>query len=246
MNQNVLNCIGVILLWPLLGNASPMVDEQQCFSNHIREALELNSDRKEIYHQLTHGKSDAIYAELMAMEKLTLPFAKLVDKQAKIYHQHGIDLLCSEFMPMNEKELIILAPHPKGSKFAWKKYYKSLSVALSRDDFESVRSHSLAALVELKTEPNYHCLLRHFFESIYRFAYFAPKRIQEAQKIQIRSPKKMIKKLIRGHIMGLWFADRIDERSMPIQMRGIPMLCNELPPLLETIKLDELNALKEQ
>jgi hypothetical protein len=45
-------------------------------------------------------------------------------------------------------------------------------------------------------------------------------------------------------LLALPFAQYIDKLSIPIQKQGIPMLCNELPNLIEDIDLEELNILK--
>jgi hypothetical protein len=34
-------------------------------------------------------------------------------------------------------------------------------------------------------------------------------------------------------LIGLWGAHRIDKMSLPLQMKGIPLLCDQLPSLLD-------------
>ncbi len=239
-------CLGLFCLWPVSGRSKALPNHKQCFSNHIQQALQINSKRKKLYHKLSHGQSDLIYTELMTMERLTLKLARWIDQRAEVYHNHGMNLFCSEFLPMQEKDLDTSIPENPGREFDWKKYQRPLTRALKANHFDEVRRLSLDALVELKDGPQFHCLSRHFFESIYRFAYFAPKRMTEAKALHLKSPKKMLKQIIQGHILGLWFVNHIDKKAMPLQMQGIPMLCHELPELLNDIKLDELRALKEQ
>ena len=209
---------------------------QNCFEKHLRDSIIVNQKVKKSYGIQSQGESDKVYRLLIASEKMSLLAAKYFDLKAKKYQNYGMDLLCQEFMEMKPQN------KPSSSekiedylKMNWRKHYQKIQESIKSKNPETIKKVALSVLSELNQQPNYHCFSRHMVESIYRFAYFINIREKESAQLGIKSPKKMLLKIISIQNSALWYANLIDEMSAPIQKKGIPLLCNELPDLLEDI-----------
>jgi hypothetical protein len=112
---------------------------------------------------------------------------------------------------------------------------QKILTALKTKKTDEVKKVSLEILEDLKTQPSYYCLSRHFIESIFRFAHFAPMWSIQAREKGLKDPSKMLFKVMKLHALGLKGTFAIDRKSQPIQAKGIPMLCAEVPDLLEDI-----------
>lgn len=212
-----------------------------CFSDHIKESIVINKERKPFYSKLTNGRSNKVFNFLITSETLTLPLAKIYDFRARKYQKNGVPLFCYEFMSMDatprfdlEKRVI---PTEEFEEFDWKSYKKRIDVAVKAKDAEAIKEISYEALTALKAYPHYYCMLRHLFESIYRFAYFMPLQVEAAEKAGLKSPAKLSMNVIKMQLLALISANKIDQWSAPIQKEGIPLLCSELPLLLEDLPL---------
>lgn len=221
-----------------------------CFQEHIRESIAINKERKQVYADLTDGRSNKIFNLLISYEYLTLAPAAVFDLKALSYQKNGMDLFCHEFMSMMrtpkfqpENQII---PSEKFRPFDWKFYKTRMNEALKHRDLSEVRKTSIEALLDLKSQPHYYCFSRHLFESIYRFAFFAPLRAQQAQDMELKDPTDLMFKVMKLHLLGLKDSHRIDLWSQPIQMSGIPILCSEIPDLLFDLDDPELSELKKK
>ena len=222
--------------------------ETNCFREHILESIAINKERKFAYSQLTEGKSDRIFNLLIGSEYLTLVPATYFDLKARKFQKNGSSLFCQEFMSMNrvgefEADKLVV-PEKKREDFDWKFHKTNLERAFDSRSSDLVRHAAIGALLELKKQPQYYCLTRHMFESIYRFAYFIPLREQEAAELKINPPTNLLFEVIGLHLMGLAGSYEIDEWSGPIQESGIPLLCSEFPDLIKDINEEELTHLK--
>lgn len=229
------------VLSPLAGASSV---SSKCFEQHLRESIEINRIMRDFY--LQNGQEDVrkVYRLLIGGEHFSLLTAKFYDQKAKSYHKQGMDLLCQEYVPMRLKlPTIGQSLEEDYQEFNWKKHKKLIASAIKNKNAPNVRKATLAALIELKKQPDYHCFTRHMLESIYRFAYFADVREQQSQKMGIKSPKKMLFQIMNLHNISLWFADEIDELAAPIQKNGYPILCNELPNIIKDLNNPELETL---
>lgn len=219
-----------------------------CFKNHVKESIAINKDRKKLYSKLTDGKSDRVFGELIAYERLTLIPATFYDLKVLKYQKEGIDLFCKEFLPLNHSPMQDEAPRnfPQEtfSIINWKQIQRNTSLALDSGDVAEVKKVSLQALVELQSQPSYYCLTRHFIESIYRFAHFLPLRRAQAKAKGLKDPKNIIFSVMKTHTQGLRGSFAIDVKSRPIQENGIPMICAEMPNPFSDINNIELSVLK--
>lgn len=216
--------------------------DKNCFGDHIRESIVINSHRKPIYEELTQGRSNKIFNFLIASERLSLIPAAYYDLKAREYQERGVPLYCYEFMSMNatpdfdpERRVI---PTEKFEAFDWKSYKKRLDLAIDRNDVNEIKRVSLEAVRALDAYPNYYCMLRHMFESVYRFAYFLPLQEEASLKAGLKSSAKLSMSMIKLQMLALVSSYRIDQWSAPIQKEGIPILCSELPKLLDDLNLD--------
>ncbi len=216
---------------------------KDCFSDHIRESISVNSLRKPIYSKFTNGRSDKIFTELILGERLTLPVAMFYDFRAQSFQKKGTPLFCKEFKSMNKTPTFrtdhFVPLTYKYSPFDYKTVRHDILKAISIKDMEAIKLITLEAIDELKNAPDYHCMTRHFLESIYRFAYFLPKQIESARDHQLSSPLGISFEVMKLHAISLNTLAHIDDLSAPIQAEGIPILCSELPNLMDD--LNEIN-----
>jgi hypothetical protein len=219
------------------GHTRPL--EKNCFAQHIQESIEVNSQRKPFYSKLTQGHSDKIFTELILGENLALPVAKFYDFRARSFQKKGMPLFCHEFLPMNRRPTFRTDQlKPLKEKFVPFKYVSvrhELMKAISKKDNETIKRIAFEAIEDLKSAPGYHCLARHFLESIYRFSYFLPTQIESAQKNNLSSPLGITMEVMRLHALSLNTCSHIDRLSAPIQAMGIPVLCSELPHLVDDL-----------
>ena len=212
-----------------------------CFEAHIRESIEINKKNLDPYTKLAGPNAKSILKTLIASEYLTTIPAALFDNEAKFFHKKGMDLLCQEFVNMEQGSKVIRNRAPKEAfqKFNWKPYSLKIKKALKQDNVNLVLTSSLNALDTLDQWPHFHCFTRHMVESIYRIAYFVDVREAEAKRLKVRSPRKLMMNLISTHLESLTFAEYIDQLARPIQENGVGILCNELPDLLRDLPITE-------
>ncbi len=222
-----------VLLFLLSGTAVA----SSCFEEHLRDSIAVNRSNRAAYAELSGGKSNTVLNLLIGLERLSLASAWYFDWRAKEYNQKGIRLFCDEFLPMKKKPVVRSAPGPKLRPFDWESYEKELSDAVGRKDVEGIKAQSLAAVRSLEAHPGTYCMLRHLFESIYRFAYFLPVHAEKARATGLEDPTSLSLFAIRLQVLSLITVHKIDRMSAPVQELGVPLLCNDLPPLLDDLTL---------
>jgi len=239
---------GIIMTTALTGYTKSY--DSFCFQEHIRESIAINKERKQVYAELTGGRSNKIFNLLISYEYLSLAPATYFDLQALSYQKNGMDLFCHEFMSMvrapefNPEDEVI--PREKFKPFDWQFYKNRINEALKHQNLSEVKKTSVEALLELKSQPNYYCFSRHLIESIYRFAHFVPLRANQAQEMELKDPTDLMFKVMKLHLLGLKDSYRIDHWAQPIQMNGTPILCSEIPDLLFDLDVPELKELKKK
>jgi hypothetical protein len=240
--------IGSLMITSLVAQANTY--KSFCFHEHIKDSISINKERKKVYSVLTNGKSNQIYNEFIAFEYLTSALTPFYDLQALSYQKQGINLFCDEFMNLirnpdfdpNHRQM----PAETFQKLDWKYHHKKIREAIKRKDVSEVKKVTLEALVEIKSLPNYYCLTRHFYESIYRFAHFVPLRVKQAEEKSLQNPTDLMFRMMKLQALGLRGSYGIDVKSSPIQLSGIPMICSEIPPLLNDLKNIELDVLRNK
>ncbi len=213
------------------------------FLEHITESISINSERRPFYKKLSDGKSETGFIYLIILEILMIPSAWFWDMCAAYYQRNGIPLFDREFVSMNR------APEFDSSRrvspgtcpeIPWQSFQHQLKEAIQSGNSEEVVKCSLRIAGEMKSYPEFYPMTRHLVESIFRFAYFCPQRIQEAHALRLKSPKALIFKMMNYHLVGFWFFVQIDKAAAPVHAMGIPMLTSELPDLLADLPVNHL------
>jgi hypothetical protein len=207
------------------------------FEHHLREAIALNRDRAPRYAALSGGASHPISYALIASEYLLLPVARWFDRRAAPYHEAGVPLLEDLFVPMASAPAFgsirfievkteggALAPQPSAIRQRVAKAYRAGS-------FAGAAPALAAELDALRDAPLTDCLLRHLLESIHRLATIAPHHIERCGARGLPSPAPLLAQLFWMHLWGLAPAAALDRRARPLQLRGIPILAQDLPPI---------------
>lgn len=208
-----------------------------CFYNHIDDAIAINEERKPLYAALTDGESLAVSSALIRNERLARPVAVTFDMRARRWQQEGIDIICDELVPMSltpefvsrvevPSEPLSAFEKTNGYGLAWRS-----STTFLEDGYEGLSRLLEEELAVLAETPSYHCMVRHILESILRSANLAPVHQLEAARIGMDSPKAISRDLIAAQIATLPAAAGIDEDAAPIQARGIPIICQDVPPI---------------
>ena len=71
------------------------------FESHLRDAIALNRVRATVYARMSSGKSRTVSGALILAETATLPLARWYDSRSRAYHDNGVPLLDSLFVPMS-------------------------------------------------------------------------------------------------------------------------------------------------
>jgi len=207
------------------------------FAGHLEEALHLNRERMPLYARLTGGESVRISRRLIRYERLALPLARWVDRRARPYNARGIGVVADDFVPMSgtpefrersaEPPLPLSAFRPADAR----RMRRALAGALKSDGFAGVAAALRAELEALEGVPCYHCMLRHLLESMLRVATLAPAHAARAEAAGLRSTAGLSRLVLRLHLFTLADAAKLDALAAPIQARGIPILCQDVPPI---------------
>lgn len=225
--------------------------DQYCFRDHLEEAIALNESRRSEYaalaaadrskYDLSEQSRDVsdllIDGERKAVLASHLPtwFWKGInfDAAAKKYQQAGIPIVCEDFVPMREVPDIQLFDRPfpvLQDKDLGRSEYDFDYAALA--DFASVANVLEQEIERLSIEPRSLCLSRHVLESALRISNHAPIYIDMAGMEGLPSPEKLLWRMIESHFWRMDEIMEIDRRAAALQARGIPIVCNDVPPIL--------------
>ncbi|HEX7241650.1 MAG TPA: hypothetical protein VF263_15330 [Longimicrobiaceae bacterium] len=207
------------------------------FAGHLEEAVRLNRERMPLYSRLTGGASEAVSRRLIRWETWALPVARWVDRRARPFHAAGVPVVEAAFVPMADApEFRERSPDPPLPLSAFRpasgrRVRRELRRALSRGGFAGVAEALRRELAALEAAPCYHCMLRHLLESMLRIAVLAPAHAARAAGRGTRSPDGLSRLLLRLHLLALPDAAKLDALAAPIQARGVPILCRDVPPI---------------
>ena len=206
------------------------------FEHHLREAIALNRERAPRYAALSAGASRPISRGLIAAEYLLLPVARWFDGRAAPYHRAGIPLLEDLFVPM-ERAPAFGSIHlesddgPRASGVRPVAMRRRVSRAYREAEFAGAASALAEELSALSAAPHTDCLVRHLLESALRLATLAPHHVARCAEQGLPSPAPLLARLLRMHLWGFTSAAVLDRRARPLQLRGIPILAQDLPPI---------------
>jgi len=203
---------------------------------HMREALALNRARAPLYAELTRGRSRGISRTLVWAERAAIPVARYLDWRAAEFQRAGIAVVCDDFVPMHDTPafrpraddpppLSAFAPADvRGLRRAVRRAYRAGGFAAA--------SGALEGEVErLSAVPAFHCMTRHLLESALRVSNGAQRHAAEARARGIASPAGLSRTLLELHLGALGASARLDRRAAPLQAEGVPILCQDVPPI---------------
>jgi hypothetical protein len=206
-----------------------------CFLTHLDEAIALNRERRSRYEALTDGASLAISNRLITTERISRVAAIVMDDRARRWQRRGVDVLCDEFVSMDETPAF--RDHSEPVPFESFVAQGGAGLALRLGDAWLDGGYTgLAAAAEYELElladaPSFHCMVRHLLESIVRAANLAPIHVADAAALGLDSPAAISRDFIALQITSLALATGIDEDAAPIQAQGVPIICQDVPPI---------------
>jgi hypothetical protein len=208
--------------------------QKHCVSHHLREAIALNSERLEKYFAVSGGMSLPVSLRLISIERAILLVVPALEIPAKFYQKRGVPVLCLDMVPMDnappfvERVSTPLEPYsPKSGQ----ELQDKLTQLYGQGNLNPLEELLEAELADLQATPSYHCLTRHLLESILRSARLEPVYERMSRDRGLPKPNFISTTFIRAQIHQLKKAAEIDDQAAPLQAKGIPIICNDVPPI---------------
>lgn len=222
-----------MLILPLAAMAT---SPQKCTVAHVKEAMELNRQRRELYRDDMNFDAAKVLNRLILVEKLMLPFSYSLDNSVKELQAANIPMWCYDLIPMNtvpEYQTQVPPPHERYLGFPNKTIHfikKQMKDFRFKDRNQLYQSISMVISNDLSNH-SYNCVTRHFLESAARTLKLSDERISITPDHLQNKLSKATEKLIKQLGLALSFSKNLDKKAAPIQMRGVPVLCQEMPPI---------------
>lgn len=217
----------------MIAEAEPGPD---CFQRHLGEAISLNRRRSPTYAEWSDGASRDVSGRLIALERWALLGARYVDDVVRPFQRAGLTIGCAEFVSMSlTPPLGRQRPGPPAEAYRPGPSADSVTAAIlegyGRGGFAGVAAAADRTLDTLAAAPDYHCMVRHLVESIWRVATLAPAHAAAAEAAGLRSTLPVSRLLLRLHLAALPEGARLDREAAPLQEAGVPILCRDVPAL---------------
>lgn len=224
--------ISIVFLFSTLSWA-----EGGCYSEHLHEAIALNTERAPLYALVSNGKSSVISKQWILSEKGALYLGDLLslDKKAEIYEKAGVPILCGGFVAMNEVpefSALFLNGAPIKADYELPRLWKlrvEIKKALEKNDFQKAWNLAALKINELNKETRFNCMSRHVVESVARFIGQAESLNKKALSKGLPSSLPLSKELILWQMQGFLFSQSLDFQASKIQQMGVPFICNDVP-----------------
>ena len=206
-------------------------------SRHLKEAIDLNTERMPLYGKLTDGVSVKYSKRLIFYERLALSGAWIFDRVGDRLQGKGVPYMKAEFVEM------ALTPKFSETYPAHIDYEKSLQQVdvrpfkkqikeqTNKRDFNAVVHTCHHFLEGLNQQPHVYCMLRHLIESLGRIAFMIPVHQEKCASLNLKFPIRYSIFLLHTHRLMLNQAINFDEDIAQIQNKGIPFLYQDLPPI---------------
>lgn len=214
---------------------------ERCMTEHLKEAIALNTERRDLYAALTKNQSVEVSDLLIRMEKSTLFMMKFplwnFDELLKVDHEQNQSLTCEAFVSMKtvrsfESQFERGAPTENTPLIDTKSVRKILKTSIEAGDQVKFKSELFHVYAELNAEPRLNCMSRHIIESMLRITSLRPEWLAkiETTQGQLKFDKAVIR-LLRNHIFALTSAQQIDAAARSIQLSGVPIVCQDVPAI---------------
>lgn len=233
--MKLLLLLACLILAPCL-KASSGEASNNCFRTHLKDAIEINRERRDLYSKMSHGESLHLSNGLILIEKLLLIPAKKYDRFDQQYQPFFKSPFCEALIDMSETPAFQteleypLLPFKsiEGKKF--KSFKKRLKDYAKVGDLKNIEMEVENFLNSSEMQNTYfYCMLRHYLESILRTTLLIPIMQEKAQAHQLEDPKEMMLSFIKLQIFGLSQGKNYDEMAVPLQEQGIRLFCNDVP-----------------
>lgn len=225
-----------LMAMPVLGAERP----HACFRSHLREAIEMNRERRGQYASITDSRSVPVSNTLIFLEQLALVSTRLTndfDQADEVYQRAGFHVLCEDFVPMSATPAFKArfetgAPLVSAFRELDTNSMKArLKDALAKEGFDGVRKEAELWIASISREPRMNCLMRHTLDSIVRVATLAPTHAAMARARGLPSPERLERRLIASHWTLLGQIQSLDRKASSLQATGVPIICNDVPSL---------------
>lgn len=204
-----------------------------CMAEHLREAIAQNEERLPRYADASGGASVRVSELMLALERSSLVLAPRVDEPAERFHAAQIPVVCDAVVPMSRaprfEPLVLGGIAERFVAQNGEGLAADLRETLVREGPEPTALAALRAIDRLAAAPHRHCMVRHVLESVARIGLLAPLHGRLAKRAKVPSPLALEEDLLRAHFAGLGAAAYIDALAAPLQERGIPIVCNDVP-----------------
>ena len=146
------------------------------------------------------------------------------------YQRAHFHLICESYVSMDLVPAFgALQQRSNGQAVPWSSL--GLKMAFFKGDFADIKAKSLVGIRALSVDPGSHCLTRHLLESIARIASLAATGDKKALAQGLPPPRNIFRSMIFGHLAMLDWATSIDRSALPLQKEGLPILCQDIPPI---------------
>lgn len=208
------------------------------FTKHLQDAIVINTNRKQLYAKMTHGKSRWLSSLLIFFEKLSSWFSPCLDKAAIPFQKRGIPIVAKDFVSMESiKNHRDSPPYQKiATDKTVAKLKRELSVFrnqmtqhLKQDNFQGVAKDSYDLLAKIKAveaeSESHFAMTCHLIESIGLAALNAV----EYSKQSHGETNSLSKRLINFQKIALWSCLYVDKLAQKIHRMGIGIIVNDVP-----------------
>ena len=207
-----------------------------CFEDHLNEARALNKKRAQIYAKITNGESEKVSAFLISAEYLAHFSASTMDKESDQFARYGVNITCEGFVSMSTvtKFNSFVLPLPQLSQYRspelseFKSRAKKMIQAKAWIDLTAAIEKEVKAL---DNTPEFNCMTRHLLESAGKISSQAPDQLKRLSIKKAPDASRLIQKLVSNHLVLLGAGKLLDHWAAPIQARGTPIICQDVPKI---------------
>ncbi len=165
-----------------------------------------------------------------------MPAAWYVDWRARRFQRLGIPVVCADFEPMERTPdfRARAADPPPLSAFVPsdpRRIARAVERAYRMGGFAGAGAALEGEIEALSQVPGFHCMTRHLLESALRITNGARRYAADAEARGVASPARLSRTLLSMHLTTLGEAARLDRRAAPLQAEGIPIICQDVPPI---------------
>ncbi|MBY0415620.1 MAG: hypothetical protein K2Q18_15710 [Bdellovibrionales bacterium] len=204
---------------------------------HLTEATQLNHDRAPLYAKLTSNKSLKLSQELILMENLAKVATLHLDLQTIDYTKNGVGLFHDDLVEMKLTPAFSETfPNEESPKTRVEIEIKNLKRRwldlINNDELETVYQEAVNLLDEgALREKNQNCLTKHFVESIARGLMNYEGHLEKSRSSGLADPKAILLTFLKIQIHSLGWTKRLDRKAFPLQYKGVPIFCQDVPQI---------------